>query len=154
MWWALTGDDRLLEAHDAAVTATLEHFERFGSTTRLRVDGRRLHPDTRGLTIATFRQSTSRDDDPQLHTHAVISAKVQTVDGRWYALDARYLKRQQRMLGGLYQSLLRSELTARLRGRLGADRERAGRDRRRAPRVAAQVLEAQCRDRRGVDRQG
>ena len=113
VWWALTGDHRLLDAHDAAVTATLEHLERFGSTTRIRVDGRRLHPDTHGLTMATFRQSTSRDDDPQVHTHAVISAKVQTVDGRWYALDARYLKRQQRMLGGLYQSLLRSELTHR-----------------------------------------
>ncbi len=65
------------------------------------------------MTIASFRQSTSRDDDPQIHTHAVISAKVQTLDGRWYALDARYLKRYQRMLGGLYQSLLRSELTHR-----------------------------------------
>jgi len=63
------------------------------------------------LTVAVFRQSTSQDDDPQLHTHAVISAKVQTDDGRWYALDARYLKRQQRTLGGLYQLLLRSELT-------------------------------------------
>jgi conjugative relaxase-like TrwC/TraI family protein len=113
VWWALTGDDRLLEAHDAAVAATLGHLERFGSTTRIRVDGRRLHPDTGGLMAAVFRQSTSRDDDPQIHTHAVISAKVQTDDGRWYALDARYLKRQQRMLGGLYQSLLRSELTDR-----------------------------------------
>ncbi len=64
--------------------------------------------------IATFRQTTSRADDPQLHTHAVISAKVQTVDGRWLALDARYLKRYQRMLGGLYQSVLRSELVDRL----------------------------------------
>jgi conjugative relaxase-like TrwC/TraI family protein len=113
VWWGLTGDDRLLEAHDAAVTATLEHLERFGSTTRIRLDGGRLHPDTNGLTAAVFRQSTSRDDDPQIHTHAVISAKVQTVDGRWYALDARYLKRQQRTLGGLYQSMLRSELTHR-----------------------------------------
>jgi conjugative relaxase-like TrwC/TraI family protein len=113
VWWALTGDDRLLGAHDAAVTATLEHLERFGSTTRIRADGRRVHPDTHGLTVAVFRQSTSRDDDPQIHTHAVISAKVQTLDGRWYALDARYLKRQQRTLGGLYQSLLRSELTDR-----------------------------------------
>jgi conjugative relaxase-like TrwC/TraI family protein len=113
VWWALTGDDRLLEAHDAAVIATLEHLERFGATTRIRMDGRRLHPDTGGLTVAVFRQSTSRDDDPQVHTHAVISAKVQTVDGRWFALDARYLKRHQRMLGGLYQSMLRSELTAR-----------------------------------------
>ena len=46
VWWALTGDDRLLAAHDAAVTGALEHLERFGSTTRVRVDGRRLHPDT------------------------------------------------------------------------------------------------------------
>ena len=34
-------------------------------------------------------------------------------DGRWWALDARYSKRHQRMLGGLYQSVLRSELTHR-----------------------------------------
>ncbi len=63
--------------------------------------------------MATFRQTTSRADDPQVHTHAVISAKVQTEDGRWLALDARYLKRHQRMLGGLYQSVLRAELTHR-----------------------------------------
>ena len=64
--------------------------------------------------MATFRQTTSRADDPQIHTHAVISAKVETADGRWLALDARYLKRHQRMLGGLYQSVLRAELTHRL----------------------------------------
>ena len=96
------------------MAAALAHLERFGSTTRIRADGGRLHPDTNGLTIATFRQTTSRADDPQIHTHAVISAKVQTPDGRWYALDARYLKRHQRMLGGLYQSVLRAELTHRL----------------------------------------
>ena len=112
--WALTQDPRLLAAHDAAVTAALAHLERFGSTTRVRADGRRLHPDSQGLIVATFRQTTSRADDPQLHTHAVVSAKVQTVDGRWLALDARYLKRYQRMLGGLYQSVLRSELVDRL----------------------------------------
>jgi conjugative relaxase-like TrwC/TraI family protein len=113
VWWALTGDVRLLEAHDVAVAGVLEHLERFGSTTRVRSNGGRLHPDSGGLTVASFRQSTSRDDDPQIHTHAVISAKVHTADGRWLALDARYLKRQQRTLGGLYQSVLRSELTAR-----------------------------------------
>jgi len=113
VWWALTGDDRLLAAHDAAVAATLDHLARFGSTTRIRRDGRRLHPETGGLTIASFRQTTSRADDPQVHTHAVVSANVQTADGRWLALDARFLKRHQRMLGGLYQSVLRSELTAR-----------------------------------------
>jgi hypothetical protein len=74
VWWALTGDHRLLEAHDTAVSAAVEHLERFGSTTRIRSNGARLHPDTNGLTMATFRQTTSRADDPQIHTHAVISA--------------------------------------------------------------------------------
>jgi conjugative relaxase-like TrwC/TraI family protein len=113
VWWALTGDPGLLDAHDVAVGAALEHLERFGATTRIRHQGRRLHPEALGLTMATFRQTTSRADDPQVHTHAVMSAKVQTGDGRWLALDARFLKRHQRMLGGLYQSVLRAELTHR-----------------------------------------
>ncbi|MGI9053965.1 MAG: MobF family relaxase, partial [Ilumatobacteraceae bacterium] len=113
VWWALTGDTRLLDAHDIAVAAALGHLERFGSTTRRRRDGRMLFADTGGLTMATFRQTTSRLDDPQLHTHAVVSAKVQTEVGRWYALNGHYIKQHQRMLGGLYQSVLRAELTPR-----------------------------------------
>jgi conjugative relaxase-like TrwC/TraI family protein len=113
VWWGLTGDPGLLEAHDLAVRAVLEHLERNGATTRVRVNGNRQHPDARGLTMAGFRQATSREDDPQLHTHVVVSAKVQTAEGRWMALDARYVKRHQRALGGLYQSVLRAELTHR-----------------------------------------
>ena len=96
---------------------------------RIRSNGGRLHPDTNGLTIATFRQTTSRADDPQIHTHAVISAKVQTADGRWLALDARYLKRHQRMLGGLYQSVFRAELSH----RLGVECDRSSTVRPRSP---------------------
>jgi hypothetical protein len=69
--WALTQDSRLLDAHDVAVRAALAHLERFGSTTRIRAAGGRLHPDTGGLSMAVFRQTTSRADDPQLHTHRV-----------------------------------------------------------------------------------
>ncbi len=112
-WWALTGDPGLAECHDVAVRAVVDSLERFGSTTRVRSNGGRLHPDSQGLTVAAFRQTTSRLDDPQLHTHLVISAKVQTDDGRWLALDARVLKHHQRALGGLYQSVLRAELTDR-----------------------------------------
>ena len=114
VWWALTGDHRLLDAHDVAVTAALRRISSgSGRRPASARNGGRLHPDTNGLTMATFRQTTSRADDPQIHTHAVISAKVQTAEGRWLALDARYLKRHQRMLGGLYQSVLRAELTHR-----------------------------------------
>jgi len=110
--WALTGDDRLLECHDVAVRAVVEAFERWAATTRVRSGGGRLHLDTVGLSVAGFRQTTSRLDDPQIHTHLVVSAKVQTEDGRWMALDARVLKQHQRTFGGLYQSVLRSEVTA------------------------------------------
>ncbi len=113
VWWALSGDDGLAECHDVAVQAVVDCVERYGSTTRIRSGGRRLHPETGGLTVAVFRQTTSRSDDPQLHSHVVISSKVRTDDGRWWALDARTLKGYQRALGGLYQSVLRAELTAR-----------------------------------------
>jgi conjugative relaxase-like TrwC/TraI family protein len=113
VWWALTGDEGLAECHDVAVRAVVDYVERYGSTTRVRSNGRRLHPDSQGLTAAVFRQTTSRLDDPQLHSHVVISSKVHTDDGRWLALDARTLKGFQRALGGLYQSVLRAELTAR-----------------------------------------
>ena len=113
VWWALTGDPGLLEAHDVAVAAVLDHLEARGSTTRIRRNNSRAFVDTEGLTMAAFRQSTSREDDPQIHTHVVISTKVRATDGRWYALDARYLKRKQRALGGIYQSVLRAELTHR-----------------------------------------
>ena len=93
----------------------VDAVERWGSTTRVRSNGRRSHLDSQGLTAAVFRQTTSRLDDPQLNSHLVISSKVQTEDGRWLALDARVLKGFQRALGGLYQSVLRAELTARYR---------------------------------------
>ena len=44
VWWALTGDPGLLDAHDVAVAAAVEHLERYGSTTRIRVHGERHAP--------------------------------------------------------------------------------------------------------------
>ena len=113
VWWALTGDTGVLQAHDIAVRAALNHLERYGATTRIRVRDRRQHPDADGLSMALFHQGTSREDDPQLHTHVVVSAKVAAPDGRWMALDGRYLKKHQRAIGGLYQAVLRAELTHR-----------------------------------------
>ena len=107
--WALTGDDRLAECHDVAVTAAVAMLENVRPTTRIRSNGGRLHSETGGLTVAVFRQSTSGADDPQIHTHLVVSAKVQTQDGRcgWHS-TTRVLKQHQRTFGGLYQSVLRS----------------------------------------------
>lgn len=115
--WALTPDPwvraEVLAAHDAAVDSALEWFECHGAVTRRGTDGV-FQVDTQGITAALFRQHTSRTMDPQLHTHAVISAKVQDRTGRWLSLDARFLKYQQRSISAVYDAGLRAELTARL----------------------------------------
>jgi conjugative relaxase-like TrwC/TraI family protein len=115
--WALTPDPwvraEVRAAHDAAVDAALDWFERHGAVTRRGRDGV-LQVDTLGITAAVFRQHTSRTVDPQLHTHAVISSKVQDDTGAWLALDARFLKYQQRTVGWIYDAALRAEMTSRL----------------------------------------
>jgi conjugative relaxase-like TrwC/TraI family protein len=115
--WALTPDHwvraEVLAAHDAAVDAALGWFETHGAVTRRGSDG--VHQvDTRGISVALFRHHTSRTVDPQLHTHAVIAAKVQDRTGKWLSLDARFLKGQQRTIGWIYDAALRAELTTRL----------------------------------------
>ena len=89
--WALSPDlwvrSEVLAAQDAAVDAALAWFERHGAVTRRGTDG--IHQvDSRGITVALFRQHTSRTMDPQLHTHAIVLAKVQDGTGTWLSLDA------------------------------------------------------------------
>lgn len=115
--WALSPDRfvraEVLAAHDAAVDAALGWFETHGAVTRRGTDG--VHQvDTRGIVAAVFRQHASRTVDPQLHTHAVIAAKVQDPSGRWLSLDARFLMKQQMTIGWIYDAALRAELTNRL----------------------------------------
>lgn len=125
--WALTPDPwvraEVLAAHDTAVTAALGWFEDHGAVTRRGKDGVD-QVDSLGISAALFRHHTSRSMDPQLHTHAVISSKVQDETGKWLALDARFLKYQQRTIGWIYDAALRTELTA----RLGVAWQRSGGD--------------------------
>ncbi len=115
--WALAPDPwvraEVLAAHDTAVVAALDWVARHGDVTRRGTDGID-QVNTRGLVAALFRQHTSRSVDPQLHTHALIWSKVQDLTGKWLALDARWLKYQQRSIGWVYDAALRTELTARL----------------------------------------
>ncbi len=115
--WALAHDPfvraEVAAAHDTAVDAALEWFARHGAVTRRGRDG--VHQvDTKGVAVAVFRQHTNRSADPQLHTHAIVVAKVQDPTGKWLSLDAGFLKHQQRFIGWIYASALRVELTARL----------------------------------------
>ena len=100
----------VLAAHDLAVDRVLGFVEGQAHT-RVTVQQVTSVVDTQGLCVAGFRQHTSRAGDPHVHTHAVVIAKVQDGRGRWYALDARMIKHDQRTLSALYHSSLRTELT-------------------------------------------
>lgn len=47
--------------------------------------------EAEGFIAAAFTHRSSRAGDPDFHRHLALSAKVQTADGRWLALDARPL---------------------------------------------------------------
>jgi conjugative relaxase-like TrwC/TraI family protein len=114
--FALGGGDvrrEVLEAHDAAVGAMVDWIERHAHT-RYRVNGQICTFDAEGVLVANFRHHTSRALDPQVHTHAVVVNRVMSPDGRWLALDARTIKKDQQTLSRLYHAGLRSEMTRRL----------------------------------------
>lgn len=105
--------EQVLAGHDAAVSGVVDWIDRHAHCC-YRVAGDVRVFDADGVVAALFRQHTSRALDPQVHTHAVIVNRVLAADGRWLALDARTIKRDQRTLSALYHAGLRAELTQRL----------------------------------------
>jgi conjugative relaxase-like TrwC/TraI family protein len=65
-------------AHVEAVAIALDFLERRAGATRQQVDGERERIPT-GVAAATFVHRTSREGDPQLHTHCVVAKWTQTV---------------------------------------------------------------------------
>ena len=106
------GNARAMRAHDAAVRATLEFIEaRLLKTRRWDPErGRSVQVNAPSLVAATFRHVTSRNNDPQLHTHCVVANMTQS-DGRWRSVEIGLLHRHERLIGAYY----RNELALRLR---------------------------------------
>ena len=106
------GNARAMRAHDAAVRATLEFIEaRLLKTRRWDPErGRSVQVNAPALVAATFRHVTSRNNDPQLHTHCVVANMTQG-DGRWRSVEIGLLRRHERLFGAYY----RNELALRLR---------------------------------------
>ena len=79
------GDERIVEAHDKAVRSTLGWIEKNAVGTRMRdpATGAMVRSGDQKMVAATFRHDTSRNLDPQLHTHAVVANMVQGEGGKW-----------------------------------------------------------------------
>ena len=110
------GDRRIVEAHDRAVAATLGWVEKNAAETRMKdpETGKMARVGGQKIVAAAFRHDTSRNLDPQLHTHSVLANMVQGEDGKWRSMANESLYANQKLIGMLY----RNELAAGL-GRLG-----------------------------------
>ncbi len=119
------GDRRIVEAHDRAVAATLAWIEKNAAETRMKAPdtGRMARVGNQKIVAATFRHDTSRNLDPQLHTHAVLANMVKGEDGKWRSMANESLYANQKLIGMLY----RNELAAGLE-RLGYDIEKTHAD--------------------------
>ena len=101
---------KVREAHEEAVSAGIEYLERHATKARRGPGGeRRIAAD--GWVGAAFGHRTSRNGDPQLHTHVLVANVVRGADGAWSAPDARLLYHQAQTAGYLYQAVLRHGLT-------------------------------------------
>ena len=106
---AMLGDDAaVVAAHDAAVKCTLAWLEETTVQTRMRDPGtgQLVHAGGQKMVAATFRHETSRNLDPQLHTHAVVANMVQSDDGKWRTMSNELLYKRKMLTGMVYRSEL------------------------------------------------
>ena len=115
------GDERIVGAHDRAVQATLAWVEKNAVETRVwdRETGCMVRAGDQKTVVATFRHDTSRNLDPQLHTHSVLANMVQGEDGKWRTMANEKLYDSKMLIGAIYRSELAAGLT-----RLGYDIEK------------------------------
>ncbi len=115
--WAVSdaGTQSLIaDAHHAAVAEMVAFMEREVAATRVGAVGRNgavAQVDVTGLIATAFDHYDSRAGDPHLHTHVVISNKVQTAhDGKWRSLDGRPLHAATVALSELHEAVFADHL--------------------------------------------
>ena len=99
-------DKRLIAAHAAAAKVALAHVEKHMAATRIRNGASVEREATGNLAIATFRHATSRAQDPQLHTHAVVLNATKDQQGAWRSLEPRAFYQLQKDIGAVYRQEL------------------------------------------------
>ncbi|WP_105228519.1 conjugative transfer relaxase/helicase TraI [Escherichia albertii] len=115
----LGGDKRLIDAHNQAVDFAVRQVEALAST-RVMTDGQSETVLTGNLVMALFNHDTSRDQEPQLHTHTVV-ANVTQHNGEWKTLSSDKVGKtgfienvyaNQIAFGRLYREKLKEQVEA------------------------------------------
>jgi conjugative relaxase-like TrwC/TraI family protein len=104
------GDRRVVEAHDQAVRTVLTVMEDQYAQTRVRTEQGQIKVSTDNLLVGIFRHETSRSQDPQLHSHALVMNCTQLGNGQWRSLSNEQMVCHSKSLGQIYQSELAEQL--------------------------------------------
>src|SRR5713101_5469835 len=108
----LGADARLTEAHRKAAQEALKELE-CQAASRVRRDQANENRTTGNLVLALYHHDTSRELDPQLHTHAVAAnLTYDGAEGRWKALQASGLYERRSYLTEVYRNVLAREVRA------------------------------------------
>ncbi len=113
--WALGGAEAASEvkaAHREAVGAALSYMQREACWTRRGAGGSEFLKGD-GYLAAAYRHRSSRNGDPQLHTHVLV-ANATRADGRWTRLYHPAIYDHATTASYIYEAHLRHELTRRL----------------------------------------
>lgn len=102
-------DRRVIEAHDAAVKDAIGLLQQH-AIARQKIKGTSFRQHTNKLVVAKFQHDLSRDQDPQLHTHAVTMNLTQRADGRWVALSNEDMLKNVKVVGAFYRAQLAQRL--------------------------------------------
>ena len=80
------GDQRIIDAYREAVIETLRWAEKNAAQTRMGSQAGYGKVATDNLMIGLFQHDTNRNQEPNLHFHAVVANVTQGSDGKWRAL--------------------------------------------------------------------
>jgi Ti-type conjugative transfer relaxase TraA len=111
--WAVANAERraaIQAAHEQAVQRALAHIEeRFALARRGKGGAER---EQAKLLWSVFQHGTSREQDPQLHSHCFLHNLAQRADGTWGGIDPRELYQWKLALGATYRAELAQSMQA------------------------------------------
>ena len=108
---ALVGkDERILSAYREAVVEALQWAEKNASETRIMAQGKVQTQKTGNLAIGIFQHDTNRNQEPNLHFHAVIANVTQGKDGKWRTLKNDRLWQLNTTLNSIAMARFRMEV--------------------------------------------
>ncbi len=103
-------DQKILEAHKAAVRSTMKYVENNCIFYQTKQHGKKQLLQSETAQIAVFHHDDNRNKDPQLHSHCVILNQTQCPDEKWRAVANEQLYKQQKTIGAYYDHELARQL--------------------------------------------